>query len=146
MSLQKPKLYFYISTMFVVVAAVMLVLIQFVEVDGTKFQMVFPMVIAAVFWLSVICSQVFMCLVNISRKKAKYNDDSKIGLISFFKNKEAMVADIALMVFAVEVVLLFIFKVNSGFIVTVSVALLFLSFFMHCYLNGKNYRYIKTKT
>lgn len=142
MNAQKPKIYFFISTICVVVASIMISLIQFASVDGTKTQKIFSLVIAIVFWLSFACSQLFFWLIDFNRKKVGFGNGYKIGLISFFQNKEAKIADLSMIIFAFLVIILLFFRVDSGFIVTVSVALLFLSFIMHCYLNGKNYRYI----
>ncbi len=144
MNIKKSKLYFCISSAFIVIASIMIALIQFVGIDGTKEQKTFSLIIAITFWVSLVCSQVFFWLVSFNRRKTQTEKNkAKIGLISFFQNKEAKIADLSMIFFAIVVIFLIIFNVDSGFLVTASVALLFLSFFMHCYLNSRNYKFIK---
>lgn len=98
--------------------------------------------VGIIFWLSLLMSQILMITVSMKRKAdEKHNQKKRIGLISFFSNKEAMIADILTAVFAVIFVICVL--TTDAYLIYVFLCLTVLSFEMHCVLNGKNYAYIK---
>lgn len=68
----------------------------------------------------------------------------RVGVTSFFKNREGMIADIAAIVLAVTAILLYLFKVETSWIVIPCVVLTLFSWNLRCLLNGKNrYLYLR---
>ncbi len=98
--------------------------------------------VGIVFWLSFLLSQVMMITVSIKRKADKrYSKKKRLGLISFFSNREATIADILTAVFTAVFVICTL--TTDSYLIYVFLCLAVLSFEMHCVLNGKNYAYIK---
>ncbi|MBE6640907.1 MAG: hypothetical protein E7619_04900 [Ruminococcaceae bacterium] len=104
-------------------------------------------VTGSVFWLSLGGTVFSALVINRARKRcdafcADDSDMNGLGLISFFKNKEAKIADISMFAaFAGVIVTLFLIKNVYAFFIFLGLLVFF--FGMHCMLNGKNYAYIK---
>ena len=105
-------------------------------------------IVGAIFWLGLILTYVLTGIASYNRKKAVeigYGEDfiHRIGVISFFKNREAKVTDIVM----AGNILFVLFELLSGFdkdvIILTSIFFTIFSVHMHCILNGKNYHYVK---
>lgn len=99
--------------------------------------------VGIMFWGSLLVSQVLTLLVSIKRKKGcEKRDTQKLpGIVSFFSNKEARIADILAAIFIV-IFAVCVFATDS-YLIYVFMFLSVLLFEAHCVLNGKNYKYIK---
>lgn len=133
-----------------VFGTVFIALIPLANFDGTVAQKVFSYAISCLIWLSVIALTFSVCKASAAKKalekrgfQIKKISRSSIGLFSFFKNREATVADIVLFVSLIGTVLLTQIKTKSEWILMICLALLFLSFGLHCIFNGRNYRYYR---
>ena len=99
----------------------------------------------AMFWITLAVSLLTTFVVSLFRKK--YRKEKRIykktkpGITSFFSNPVAKVADIAMIVFAVIFAVFAIFF-SESYMLYVFFSLTIFSFFMHCVLNGENYKYI----
>lgn len=95
------------------------------------------------FWIMLVASQVFMLIVSLKRRKDSEKGKTKKlpGVISFFSNKEAKMADLSAIVFIIAFIIC-VFATDS-YLIYVFLFLAVLSFEAHCVLNGKNYIYIK---
>ena len=67
-----------------------------------------------------------------------------LGIMSFFKNKEAVVADIVLFISVILLGIILWMNVKIGWLIIGDVSFLVLSFNLHCILNGRNYRLLKS--
>lgn len=102
-----------------------------------------------VFWASIVLGIVAQCVLS-SRRKAWYSKNrikksrvkQKIGLISFFKNTYAAIADIGLALSLTGLIAVLIVTQGTGYVCYVFISLFVFSFSMHCILNGKNYYYV----
>lgn len=100
-----------------------------------------------VFWLSLVTAYALFIFVNFRRKQflKKQNKEKKnaVGLIRFFSNTPAKIADIA----TVAGLLLFlVFSIlTDSYFIYVFLAITVFAFQMHCVLNGENYLYINSK-
>lgn len=97
------------------------------------------------FWGFLLTAVICMVLLSVRNKAETKKLDGLIGLISFFKNPIAKVADILLAVVAFfTAITVFIgIKDNQDIVVNVSLvlfSLLIFLFSMHCVLNGKIFR------
>lgn len=59
------------------------------------------------------------------------------------KTREGLVADVVMFASLIAVIVIAWTQVKSQWLILSCVSVLYLSFNMHCLLNGKNYRYIK---
>lgn len=107
-------------------------------------------IVACVFWGGLILEQVFFWRANEGRKriqqrafKAKRLKNASIGLVTFGTSKEARICDIAFVISLITSIVFNFLKVRINWLVILSLAILLLSFNLHCILNGKTYRYIK---
>ena len=108
------------------------------------------LIIAAIFWISLILEQIFFWVANAGRKKIQKKAfggrklvKPALGLISFGCNKEGRIADIVFFTTFAATICLIIFQVQSLWLVTSVLSLFLLSFTFHCIFNGTTYRYIK---
>lgn len=140
----KKKQLFFLYTVFLFVLAVSVALMPFGDYESQKWAMY---ILGAVFWIGFIGTIVISVIINSLRKKSKdFNQDlvcfKNVGIINFFKNKEAAVSDIAMFVSIAGFIIsrLFLKELIAMFIFA---ALIVFSFGMHCMLNGINYRFIQ---
>ncbi len=142
---------FYLSVVCVIISSLALLCIPSTDINGVGTKKVLAYVTAAVFWLSLFISQIFFWSANSKRKiierelkKRKIKTiNSKPGLVSFFKNKPAITADAGLFFSAVLLAITTCFHLKNEWLIIGCVFLLFLTFNLHCLLNGKNYKYIQ---
>ncbi len=144
------SLYFLILIMLAVIPAVLILCIPLVSLDGSQAQKIGAYILAAGFWLSIILELLMTLICSSKRKKLEQQktkdkalSKSKSGVISFFKTPEGKIADLAMIISFVAVIVIICMQVKSQWLILGCVSVLYLSFNMHCLLNGKNYRYIK---
>lgn len=147
--MNKYKLNFKLSLICSLIGALMLFSIVFLNGSG-KFYQVSSYIIGGLFWLSIVAEQILFWIANAERKRAEKRMNQKlvrrqmsIGILSFFKTREARFADIILFISAIAMALLIWLKVTNSCLVITTLSILFLSFNLHCFLNGKNFRFIK---
>ncbi len=106
---------------------------------------------SAVFWAELITGSVLFIKVNSLCKKIekqlRQNNQKtfellRFGVISFFRNKYAVVADLCMIFFIVILIAASVIKrVSDEFYIFILVMLL-LSFISHSFFNGKSFMYI----
>lgn len=153
MLMKKYKLFFNLSFICFIISGISILCVPITNVYGNGISKVMVYVVACVFWIGVICGFVLFFKADSLRKVIERKDrrnniviysGSRIGAISFFRNKEAVLCDALLFASAMLFAILTIFKIDMEWLIIISAALLFLSFNLHCFVNGKNYRYIKS--
>lgn len=104
------------------------------------------------FWLGVIGQAVFYLLAALQKKKyvsLLENDayvEGPFGIIGLFRNSEAKIADIALAVSVLWLILAILCKWNGSWQVMLPVTAFYLSLQLHSLLNGRIYNILRTKT
>lgn len=146
--MNRDILLFRISCISFGVSAFSFVLSFLGDYRGNAISVVFAVIIGVLFWLGLIAGAAFLFIINKHRKKAggkkTANRKKHIGAITFFSNRYAMIADIAMAVFLVLTILLgFIPGVAREFAM-VSLSFFIFAVYMHCVLNGINYKYINS--
>ena len=139
-------------TIFLAVFEFALILcVPLVNIDGSPAQRSGAYILAAVFWICITAECVFTYLSTRERRRIEQREyqnkdltHSPPGVVSFFKNSESTVADVILFVSSVLIAVLLWARVQNGWLIITGISFLFLSFNLHCILNGKNYRYLKT--
>ncbi len=97
-------------------------------------------VLAIMFWLGLLAGIVFEILASKARKGLKdVSVNGKPGIISFFKTKEGIAADIIFVIALVCAILLRNVSVVSAIFLFLTLAALYFS----CIFNGRNYRTFK---
>lgn len=105
------------------------------------------------FWLGLLVGVVFQIVLEIRRRaflktykvKREKIQKPRNGLLSFFSNKEAMIADVVLVVGLLATILTFVLTRGYGIGCYLFVALTVLSFCAHCIFNGRIYFHIKNQ-
>lgn len=142
--------YFLISILLAVIPAVLILCIPSVSLEGTSAQKIGAYIMAAAFWLCILL-ELWMTRICSSKRRrleqravrSRLLAKSNPGVISFLKTREGMIADITMFASLIAVIVITRTQVKSQWLVLSCVSVLYLSFNMHCLLNGKNYRYIK---
>lgn len=143
---------FCLSVIAVCVSTIALLLISFADMNGNIFEKVISYIAGLLFWSGLIMEQVFFYKANslmkliekrLLKNKMPAYKNAQIGIISFFENREAIIADITLLLSTIFLVILSICRIKDSWLIPIGVAIMFFSFNMHCLLNGKNYKYIK---
>lgn len=144
------NLYFLISVLLAVIPAVLILCIPLVSLEGSGFQKAGAYIMSAVFWLCVILELWMVRMCNserlwLERRKVRSRMLAQAGpgVISFIKTREGLIADVIMFVSLIAVIVIAWIQVRSQWVILSCVSVLYLSFNMHCLLNGKNYRYIK---
>lgn len=129
---------------------VLILCIPLVDLDGSSARRIGAYILATLFWICIIIEGVFVYRATQERKwmeqkcfRSRALKYSQPGVISFFRNIEASIADVMLFVSAILVVILAWTQIKTVWMIMVGISILFLSFNLHCILNGKNYRYLK---
>lgn len=151
--MKKYKLFFSLSFICFIISGISILCVPITNVYGTGISKVMVYIVACVFWIGIIGEFVFFNKANSLRRILERKSRSKnttissntgIGVVSFFKNREAKICDVILFISVALFAFLSVFKIDIEWLIIISAALLFLSFNLHCFFNGKNYRYIKS--
>ena len=105
------------------------------------------------FWLGLAVGLIFQLLLGARRKAFLREMDnsqekmkkSRIGILTFGSNREAIIADNAMVISLAATVLAFVLTKGYGAICYVCIAAAAFSFCMHCVLNGRNYFHLRNK-
>lgn len=119
------------------------------EIDNDLANRVISITVGIVFWSSLIFEQImFWRSVSMREKSSctlKETNSYPIGLISFFSTSKGMMADIALIVSLVALIVIVISGESTSKLIYPLVAAIYLSFNLHCLYNGRHYRLIFKK-
>lgn len=146
---QNYVILFYLFLSMPIIASLVLLFIPMVQIQGQGIQKVFAYVVPIIFWGSVLSEGICLLKINSLRKqimllrafKEKKAFQKRIGLISFFKNKEALIIDVVLFVSAVAEAIFSILQLRSEWLHIVCISIIFMSLNLHGILNGINYSY-----
>lgn len=150
--LKKYQVLLYVSVICCIVSGVSLLAIPLVDLDGTEAQRLFAVLFAALFWLGLIVEIVLFviadkkrCIVEKSREMQGYRKNKKAlpGVLSYFSNREAVIADMMALISFIAVILMILLKVTNVWVFVIIAAIFFLSFNFHCFFNGRNYKVLK---
>lgn len=135
------------SIVFSVISSLSILSIVFLD-KSESLDIVLRIVFPIVFWLGFVGEQFFIWKATFLRKSIEKSDDFRknkagIGLISFLRTEAGLIADVALALSSITLLILIIFSIGENVVQYVFIFLLVLSFRLHCILNGKNFRYKK---
>ena len=106
--------------------------------------------LGSIFWAAMIAGYIFLLIANVHRRQfvtkklnGDYRMNSRIGVLNFFANTPAIVADIILFVSIAVFGAMLLFKATENYGTFVMLFLLDLSMNLHCILNGRIYKTTK---
>lgn len=114
---------------------------------GGEGQRLLTLLPGTMFWCGLVIGLLFSVILMIKRRKwlktdqAQHGQPSKkrIGLLSFFQNIPAGIADCLCAASIIGLTATLILTNSTGYVCYVFIALLVFTFCMHCILNGKIY-------
>ncbi|MBQ7134424.1 MAG: hypothetical protein IJO20_08030 [Ruminococcus sp.] len=115
------------------------------DYNGKVLNVIIAYLVGVLFWAGLISGCAMLFVVNKHRKADKsFRSKKKLpGVISFFSNQHAMLADVFMAIsFVLLLVFLFVPWFNQG-VTVVLIAVFLFAFNMHCVLNGMNFKYIQ---
>lgn len=102
-----------------------------------------------VFWIGLVLEQILFWKANQLMKIALLKDRRRIrgrpGIISLSTYMEGFVVDIVFVVALISLVVCMAFGFGETLMQYILICLMVLSFRLHCFLNGRNYKYKKLK-
>lgn len=144
----KKKRWIRLYTVFLVVASLAIMLAPYaVEKDNDS--QVPMMIVGVLFWVGLLGAVAVNLRIGMARRKdptfSKRGSRLKyLGLTHFFKNGNALLADVGMILSLIVFIVLEQCDANQK-IVFLFLGLLIFTFGMHCMLNGLNYLYINQK-
>ncbi len=108
----------------------------------------YTVVVGACFWIFLVLGIVTQFILSKRRRdwyriqRVRSRNYNRIGLLAVFKNKLAIVADIAFVISLLGFAVTMFMTNSTGYTCYVFLSLLVFSFCMHCILNGKIYYHI----
>ena len=107
-----------------------------------------------VFWAGLLGGIVTQILLNAQRKaffrrnhiSYKNSKKSRVGILRFFANRPAMIADIVCGAALLGTVVSMIVTKGYGYVCYVFISLTVFSFILHCIFNGRNFDFILNKS
>lgn len=150
MSKQKTEyILFGVSVLSFLMLAVSFLLMP-IESETTQDKIsVIALIAGVMFWVSIFIGLATQVILSVRRKKwysanriKADKKEQKTGLISFFRNKYAIIADIASAISLIGLVVAMIVTHSTGYICYVFVSAFIFSFSMHCILNGKVFYFV----
>lgn len=142
--------YLNLSILFVGISGAAFLLVPLCSGMGKKPEQLVTILVAGLFWSSLILSQMFFWKADSCRKKHQKTQKSRrrhkkrsVGALAFGSNTEALVCDAILGGTVVLTAVLLLLNVKQAWIVIPCVTVLYVSFYLHCLFNGTTYQYIK---
>lgn len=142
MNFDKLKKQELVSILSFLLSSISFMFLYFADYQKNNFTKILGYILPSIFWLGLIIAIVIQILLY--RKLKVKVDRNQIGIISFFKNRYAIVFDILTILLTIVTIILLIKNVNN-FITFLIISLLIISFEMHCVFNGKYFNYILTE-
>lgn len=114
---------------------------------------VYTIVAGLMFWIGLVVGILMQVILSVLRRnwfsrnrvRLPLTNQPKLGLISFFKNKTAVVFDVMLIISIVGLVIAMLVTDAVGYSCYVFMTLTCFSFCSHCIFNGKIYYFIENK-
>lgn len=143
-SIRKFNVLFYLSIVFSVLSTVA-ILLCVIEVERSIEQII-KILVSLLFWVCLAFEQIFLWKANKLRKEtekkfSRYSTKGVPGAVSFFQTSFGTALDMIFVIVIVFFVLIFNNKLTKDIIQYILLFLIVLSFRLHCFFNGKNYRY-----
>lgn len=146
--MKKDIIMFKIAEIILCISALSILLVFFANYSGNVFNIITAYLMGVVFWGGLIAGYVLLFIVNKHRKQKsssqKAEKKPKFGIITFFSNKPAIIADVVMCLSLVlTIVFTFVHVLNDG-LWTVFGSIFLCAIHLHIIFNGANFKYIKS--
>lgn len=141
--MKNNKRFLIVSVFMLCICALSLFLIIFTDYKAEGFAKVMSITVSLMLWISLFVGYIFMILFY--RKSSDKKLKGKIGLISFFTNKFAVITDLLMILSVILMVVLSLLNVYTNVIYALLVSIFFISLNLHCVFNGKIFNNIISK-
>lgn len=144
----KCRRYFRLAILFLIVNAVSLLSIMILGfITDITLKNIISYIIGISFWVSFFLTHIYFWLCDMKRRKINPNKNNlkTIGIFSFFQNLYAKIADIGLFVFTIALIILIVFRIDIFEITIPVLAIFYLLVNLHCFYNGRNFRFIQRR-
>ncbi len=152
MNNKKDSIWMGISIAFLLMLSISFLLMLPEDDSSIVEKSVFMFVSGGMFWVSSIMLVISQIVLSRQRKKwyavnkvRKDIGSRRLGVISFFSNTLATVADIISVLSLVGLVIAMVASKGGGYICFVLISIFVFSFGMHCILNGRVYYFVTNK-
>lgn len=134
------------------IAGFSLCFLPFVQPYVSSENIAMSVIPAIILWTGLIVETIFFGFANMNCKAiekklilkgSKSFKGMKPGIIVFFSCKEAVVTDILFIISSIAVVWAVVANVTNDWLFVSFMEVFFFSFNLHCFFNGKNYKYLK---
>ena len=121
------------------------VLLCMIELDGSL-EWIVRLAVPLLFWIGLVLEQVFIWSANHLRRRIETElvgrrAEGLPGVCSFFRTQAGVIIDLMFILSVVVYAVLAIGHWGSDIAQYIVLFLIVLSFRLHCFANGKNYRY-----
>lgn len=125
-----------------------LILSLFGDYSGNAFNIIMAYAVGVLFWGGLIAGYAILAVINSHRKNSPVNKTDRsadrVGIISFFSNRIAIIFDCAMPVLLILAIVFMFIPINNQVLTVIIYSLLVFSIHMHCLFNGMNFKYIKS--
>lgn len=138
MRLNEKEKFILLQLLFFLVSSIDVLFIPLGSYGDTTAKKVLAVVIGIIFWLFLAAGVAMNFVI-----KARFGKDyfeGRFGLISFFKNKYAIIMDILMIITLIFSVYVISTK-TSSYLGLIAISLFLFSFESHCVLNGKYFNF-----
>lgn len=144
---KKHSILFCFSVAFSVISSLSLMAAILVNSEGRNKEILIAF--GLVFWIGLILEQVLFWranrLMRIAITKDRRRIRGKPGIISLSTYMEGLVVDAVFIISLIAFIICIAFGLGESLMQYIFICLMVLSFRLHCFLNGRNYKYKKIK-
>ena len=124
-----------VSIIFLSISAISIALIPLYNLLGNAKTNPISYIGTALLWIGIIGG--YVALFMFIRKHRGLRTKGRIGVITFFRNRYASIADVVLVIALVLIVVLALLRTGSMVIYSLLFGIVFLFFNLHCIFNGR---------
>lgn len=148
--MNKDRQLMMLSIIMLAISSFSLLLISVSDYAGNAFNVFMAVLTGILFWLFLILGYVLLAVVSHHRKAYEHehrtakrsNNKKKPGAFCFFSNKYATIADIAMVILFIVLIVIMIIPSKTETLKLIVVPTFIFSVHMHGILNGVNLKYI----
>lgn len=144
---RKHTLLFWSSIVCSIISSLSLMAAMLVNSEGKNKEVLIAF--GLLFWIGLIMEQILFWRANLLMRIAITKDRRRIrgrpGIISLSTYIEGFVVDIVFVISLISLVVCMAFGLGETLMQYVFICLMVMSFRLHCFLNGRNYKYKKSK-
>lgn len=124
-----------LSVIMLAISASTIILSSFTDYNSDGMVRIMSLVLSICFWMGILIGYIYMFIFY--RKKDKKNLKGRIGIISFFTNRYAVVLDVIMILDILLIVVLSLINFKMALVYSLLLGILFLTINLHCIFNGR---------